>query len=180
MSGEGGRSTAAGVGAGEVAERPTPFGSAHPGALPAARAADEIPEFVRSIRFRLTAIYSMVLFALVALLVFGLYWTIAMRLDEEKVYRNQQVTTVEPVPSQSGEGNADGGGVTSSDVVAEYRRVEEMSNERALRILREYSALALALMFFASLGVGWLVAGRVLAPIGRITSVARDIQAGKR
>jgi signal transduction histidine kinase len=29
----------------------------------------------------------------------------------------------------------------------------------------------------ASLGVGWVVAGRVLAPIGRITAVARDIQA---
>ncbi len=32
-------------------------------------------------------------------------------------------------------------------------------------------------MFLASLGVGWVVAGRVLAPIGRITEVARDIQA---
>jgi signal transduction histidine kinase len=29
----------------------------------------------------------------------------------------------------------------------------------------------------ASLGVGWVVAGRVLQPIGRITAVARDIQA---
>ena len=29
----------------------------------------------------------------------------------------------------------------------------------------------------ATLAVGWLVAGRVLAPIGRITAVARDIQA---
>jgi len=29
----------------------------------------------------------------------------------------------------------------------------------------------------ASLGVGWVVAGRVLRPIGRITAVARDIQA---
>ena len=33
------------------------------------------------------------------------------------------------------------------------------------------------MLFVASLGVGWVVAGRVLRPIGRITSVARDIQA---
>jgi signal transduction histidine kinase len=32
-------------------------------------------------------------------------------------------------------------------------------------------------LFVASLGVGWVVAGRVLRPIGRITSVAREIQA---
>jgi signal transduction histidine kinase len=32
-------------------------------------------------------------------------------------------------------------------------------------------------LFFASLVVGWVVAGRVLAPIGRITGVAREIQA---
>ena len=33
------------------------------------------------------------------------------------------------------------------------------------------------MLFVASLGVGWVVAGRVLRPIGRITAVARDIQA---
>src|SRR4029450_9450804 len=31
--------------------------------------------------------------------------------------------------------------------------------------------------FVPSLGLGWVVAGRVLRPIGRITSVAREIQA---
>lgn len=55
--------------------------------------------------------------------------------------------------------------------------MEALANERALMLLRSYSASALFLLFLASLGVGWFVAGRVLAPIGRITSVARDIQA---
>jgi len=32
-------------------------------------------------------------------------------------------------------------------------------------------------LFFPSLVVGWVIAGRVLAPIGRITGVAREIQA---
>jgi signal transduction histidine kinase len=43
--------------------------------------------------------------------------------------------------------------------------------------LRNYSFGALGVLFVASLGVGWVVAGRVLRPIGRITGVARDIQA---
>jgi signal transduction histidine kinase len=44
-------------------------------------------------------------------------------------------------------------------------------------VLRSYSFGALGAMFLVSLGVGWVVAGRVLAPIDRITGVARDIQA---
>ena len=35
----------------------------------------------------------------------------------------------------------------------------------------------MSILFVASLVIGWFVAGRVLAPIGRITAVARDIQA---
>src|SRR5690606_280606 len=62
-------------------------------------------------------------------------------------------------------------------VRASYRSVEALANERALNLLRGYSLLALVLLFFGSMLVGWIVAGRVLAPIGRITSVAREIQA---
>src|SRR5699024_5966151 len=61
---------------------------------------------------------------------------------------------------------------------AQYQSVEQLANERALALLRTYSTTALGLLFLASLGVGWIVAGRVLAPIGRITAVARDISAG--
>ena len=52
-----------------------------------------------------------------------------------------------------------------------------MVNSQTLKQLRNYSFGALGVLFVASLGVGWVVAGRVLRPIGRITSVARDIQA---
>ena len=52
-----------------------------------------------------------------------------------------------------------------------------MVNSQTLTKLRNYSFGALGVLFVASLGVGWVVAGRVLRPIGRITSVARDIQA---
>ena len=129
--------------------------------------ADALPDWVGSVRFRLTALYSLVLFALAAFMVAGLYAVLATRLNDEKVYRTYQVTRLEQVP----------GGVvlTPTQVRAEYRSVEQLANARALNLLRTYSLSALVLLFLASLIVGWIVAGRVLAPIGRITAVARDI-----
>lgn len=139
---------------------------------PARRAvqfAEWLPDSLGSIRFRLTALYSLLLFGLAAFMVAGLYAVLATRLHDETLYRTYQVTTVEQVP----------GGVvlTPTEVRASYRSVEALANERALSLLRSYSLAALALLFLASSAIGWVVAGRVLAPIGRITSVARDIQA---
>jgi signal transduction histidine kinase len=134
-----------------------------------ARLADALPDWMGSIRFRLTALYSLLLFALAAAMVAGLYVVLAHRLHEEKVYGTYEVTRVDPAPG--------GFELTPVQVRAEYRSVEQLANERALALLRTYSTSALGLLFLASLGVGWVVAGRVLAPIGRITGVARDIQA---
>ena len=135
----------------------------------AVRLVDALPAWLGSVRFRLTAIYSLVLFGLTAFTVAGVYGVLASRLGDEYLYRSYQVTRVEPVP----------GGVilTPTQVQSSYRSVEQLANERALSLLRTYSASALLLLFLVSLLVGWLVAGRVLAPIGRITAVARDIQA---
>ena len=52
---------------------------------------------------------------------------------------------------------------------------EREVNEQALDQLRTYAFGALGLLFIGSLGVGWFVAGLVLRPVGRITSVAREI-----
>ncbi len=135
----------------------------------AVRLADRLPDWLGSIRFRLTALYSLLLFGLAAFMVAGVYGVLASRLQEEDVYRTYQVTTVEQVPG--------GFVLTPTEIQASYRSVEELANERALHLLRAYSLSALGLLFLASLVIGWIVAGRVLAPIGRITSVARDIQA---
>lgn len=134
-----------------------------------ARLADALPDWLGSIRFRLTALYSLVLFALAAFMVAGLYAVLAARLNEQTIYTTRDVTLVEQVP----------GGVvlTPTEVRASYKSVEALTNERALNLLRSYSISAVTLLFFASLAVGWMVAGRVLAPIGRITAVARNIQA---
>jgi signal transduction histidine kinase len=136
----------------------------------ALKVASWLPDWAGSIRFRLTALYSLLLFGLAAFMVAGLYAVLATRLHEENVYRTYQVNVVREVP---------GGGVvlTPTEVRASFRSVEALANERALSLLRSYSLCALVILFFASLIIGWLVAGRVLAPIGRITGVAREIQA---
>jgi signal transduction histidine kinase len=46
-----------------------------------------------------------------------------------------------------------------------------------LRVLAVVSAIALALMAAISMGLGWLLAGRVLRPLRTITTAARDISA---
>ena len=46
-----------------------------------------------------------------------------------------------------------------------------------LRVLAVVSAIALALMAAVSMGLGWLLAGRVLRPLRTITTAARDISA---
>ena len=53
------------------------------------------------------------------------------------------------------------------------------SNQRVadLQVLAIVSAIALAVMAAVSMGLGWLIAGRVLRPLRTITSAARDISA---
>jgi signal transduction histidine kinase len=124
---------------------------------------DRLPEWARSIRFRYTLLYSAVLFGLAAVVVAAIYLVLMMSL------RHQPYTTgvkqLICVP----------GGECYQPVT--FRQLERVVNGRTLKELRNYSFTALGVLFVASLGVGWVVAGRVLRPIGRITSVARDIQA---
>ncbi|MCB0976680.1 MAG: HAMP domain-containing histidine kinase [Acidimicrobiales bacterium] len=133
------------------------------------RIVDRLPDWMGSIRFRLTALYSLLLFGLAAFTVAGVYAVLASRLSDERHFVSRDVTVVREVPG--------GFELTPTQLMTEYRSVEQLANERALSLLRTYSLSALGLLFLASLAIGWLVAGRVLAPIGRITAVARDIQA---
>jgi signal transduction histidine kinase len=59
----------------------------------------------------------------------------------------------------------------------DVRGFERLVNERTLNELKQYSFGALGVLFIVSLGIGWVVSGRVLSPIDRITEVARRIQA---
>ncbi len=134
------------------------------------RWAEQLPSWLGSIRFRLTALYSLFLFGLAALVVGGIYLAVAARLDDETVSRDVEVPTLQTLP--------DGRPVVDRERYrVEFRTFEQQVNERSLEVLRRYSFLALSLLFLASMVVGWVVAGRVLSPIDRITAVAREIQA---
>jgi signal transduction histidine kinase len=123
--------------------------------------------FMRSIRVRLTVLYSGVLFVVAALLVAGLYLGLSLSLRGEPV---SQAVIVETVPVNDGS-------QLEERTLVDARAFEQEVNERTLRNLRTFSLAALALLFVASILVGWVIAGRVLAPIAHITDVAREIQA---
>jgi signal transduction histidine kinase len=122
---------------------------------------DRLPEWARSIRFRYTLLYSAVLFGLAAVVVAAIYLVLLMSL------RSQPVSAGRGPFCRYGE----------CIRLISLSEFERLVNTRTLARLRNYSFGALGVLFVASLGVGWVVAGRVLRPIGRITSVARDIQA---
>jgi len=126
------------------------------------RFAERLPSWMGSIRFRIALLYSTLLFGLAAVMLGAIYIGLAHSLDDQPIYRRYQVT---PVPG--------GVRIQAEDV----RTVEQVVNAQTLDNLRRYSFAALAGLFVTSLGVGWVVAGRALRPIERITSVARDIQA---
>ena len=130
---------------------------------PPERLWDRLPEWMRSIRFRYTLLYSAVLFGLAAVVLAAIYVVLLMAL---------QAT---PVSSSKGLWCPRFGGPCYNLIT--FREAERLINAQILDKLRVYMFGALGALFVASLGVGWVVAGRVLAPIGRITSVARDIQA---
>jgi signal transduction histidine kinase len=122
-----------------------------------------LPEWMRSARFRYTLLYSAVLFGLAAVVLAAIYLVLLMALR----------TT--PVSSTRGQYCPPFGGQCITFIT--FREAERLINAEILDKLRFYMFGALGALFVASLGVGWVVAGRVLAPIGRITAVARDIQA---
>jgi signal transduction histidine kinase len=55
--------------------------------------------------------------------------------------------------------------------------VQEAVNYASLQTLRNYSIIALIVMFVLSLAIGWWVAGRALRPVGAITRTAQEINA---
>ena len=111
----------------------------------------------------------MVLFGLGAVAVGAIYWGLARNLDEAPLSQAVDLERVHP-----------GGAIPAAEEEAirdVVRAVEMQANERALRMLRDWSLVALAILFGAGMVVGWSLAGHVLKPVGRITAVARRISA---
>ena len=134
-------------------------------ATPPPWSSHRLPEWMRSIRFRYTLLYSAVLFGLAALVVGAIYLILWFSLNGP--------TT--PVINSRIYDQYNGQSFSIDIVTA--RAFEQLVHRQTLQKLRTFSFDAIIVLFFASLVVGWVIAGRVLAPIGRITGVAREIQA---
>jgi signal transduction histidine kinase len=133
------------------------------------RAAARLPSWLGSIRFRIAFLYSVILIGLATLAVATIYIGLARTLSDQPISR--RVTQFVGVTPQGQALFVEG------EQVDPYLYIEREANARALDTLRRYSFGSLAALFVVSIGVGWLVAGRVLKPIDQITAAARDIQA---
>lgn len=129
-----------------------------------------LPEWMRSVRFRITILYSTVLFILAAVLVAALYLALLSTLRHEPSYTR--------ITDFAADINGDGLSQPSERLlITDLRGFERAANQNTLENMREYVLSALAVLFLVSLAVGWVISGRVLSPIGRITDVADHIQA---
>lgn len=124
------------------------------------RVGGRLSETLRSVRFRLTLMYSLTLFGVASILIGFIYWGLSNSLSNQYSRELLREETE----------------LVGNDLES-VRLIELNVESRTLDNLRKYSYVALGGLFFVSFGAGWFTAGRVLAPIGRITRVAREIQA---
>jgi len=125
---------------------------------------------MRSVRFRITILYSTVLFVLAAVLVAALYLALLSTLRHEPSFTR--------LTDFAADFNGDGESQPNERLlITDLRGFERAANENTVENMREYALGALGVLFLVSLGVGWVISGRVLSPIGRITDVADHIQA---
>lgn len=135
-------------------------------------AAPRLHGWAGSIRFRLTVLYSVLLFGLATIVVGVIYAGVARSLEKQNVSRTEEWVAL----FQDQEGNV--GIATVERLQPDYLALFERAvNEQALDQLRTYAFGALGLLFIGSLFVGWFVAGLVLRPVRRITDVAKEIGA---
>ena len=123
-----------------------------------------LPSWVGSIRFRLALLYSILLFGLAALVLGGLYAGISREIGQTITEDPSFTVFVDPTTGEQ----------VAVPVLEDF---EAEVDRQVLEDLRTYSFAALGLLFVSSVLVGWYVAGIVLRPIERITTVARNINA---
>jgi signal transduction histidine kinase len=128
------------------------------------------PAWMQTIRFRLAATYSLVLFALAALVLVLVYAIVSESVDAAPL----NPITVQKVKEVGGElVLKDGEQFQAADLAS----VQQAVNHKALELMRDASAGALGGLLVASFGVGWWLSGRVLRPVQRVTAAAREISA---
>ena len=150
------------------------------GFVPGLRTAARLPSGWGSVRVRLSLLYSAVVFGLGAILLTLVYIGLSESLRRQPV-TERVMAEVPGEPScfelqgllfceQSSQRQ-------EIEVVDQVRLLEKTINTRALERFRLYSFSGLGGLFLVSLVVGWVLSGRFLRPVQRITSVAREIGA---
>jgi signal transduction histidine kinase len=130
-----------------------------------------------TIRLRLTLIYG-VLFLLTGTALLGLtYATSATTHMEVSVAANGQVEITLGSPLAGGGSTTQVApfGGSAADLPAVIRAVVAGQHDAQQRYYLLLSLIALAILSATSLVVGWVVAGRVLSPVRRMTAAARSI-----
>jgi signal transduction histidine kinase len=128
------------------------------------------PAWTQTIRFRLAATYSLVLFGLAALVLLAVYAVVSESVDAAPL----NPITVQKVKEVGGELVLREG---EQFQAADLASVQQAVNHKALELMRDASAGALGGLLIASFGVGWWLSGRVLRPVQQVTAAAREISA---
>ena len=126
---------------------------------------------MRTIRVRLALTTSLWLSAIAAVIVVGIYLALSHTID---------AAPLDPVTVKKFDRKSDGTmvyRVGESFQAADLESVQRAVNYSTLDTLRDYSLLALGVLFLISLVVGWFVAGRLLRPVGEITRTANRLSA---
>jgi signal transduction histidine kinase len=123
------------------------------------------PAWPSSIRARLTALYSLVLFGLMALVLALIY------LDVRGDIADVPVATTLKIAGKKLDGSR-----LLVEEAGELVQFEQVVNDRTLDTLRSTALLSLGALGLLSLVVGWVLSGRALRPVGRITDVAAHIE----
>ncbi|WP_328503891.1 ATP-binding protein [Streptomyces sp. NBC_00457] len=124
-----------------------------------------LPAFTHTIRFRLTVLYSGLLFVLTALVLLGTYLAVERSGEAKPVTKQFSVTKI-----------VNGEEVGEFDAV-KVEQVEAAVNYETLANLRRFSLALLGGLAVASLAIGWILSGRALRPVRAISRTAADIQA---
>ena len=126
---------------------------------------------MRTIRMRLALTTSLWLSAISAAILAGIYLALSRTID---------AAPLDPVTVKKFDRQPDGTMVYragESFQAADLESVQRAVNYSTLDSLRNYSLLALGVIFLISLVVGWFVAGRLLRPVGEITRTANRLSA---
>lgn len=128
------------------------------------------PAWTQTIRFRLAATYSFVLFLLTSVVLGAVYVAVSASVDAAPLnaVTVQKVHTVDGklVPKPGSEFQA-----------ADLASVQQAVNFQALENMRDVSIMVLGGLLVLSFVIGWWLSGRVLRPIRRVTAAAQEISA---